>query len=302
MESDHEPRLPELKWEQFSVPWSEKELIVVWAVTPKDRQAYNQKHPAVREVADLIGRSPSAVDRKMANFWAVWQPGRGMAHISRLDEQVVERYRNHLDRLDGDANTIRAELYERRPTVRAEAPAPDDGDRRVDILQKLRSAARDEAGNEIGVHVYERRGSWYVGFFIDAYQVLSNPAVIPAYLVAAVAVYPSLKRSVTRLVVRIRDAAKFAAEVTHRILPDLEQEHFSRRDLEQIARQLTRFEVDPFHFNRRLAQAFHKLSITAVASEVEAFFHITAPISCPKCTIILGAAARRAIENARATT
>ncbi len=127
-------RLPQLRWEQFSVPWTAEELIVVWSAAPKDNQNYNQKNPAVREVADLIGRSPSAVDRKMANLWAVWRPGRGMAHFSKLDEKIVERYRHQLDQLAREADSIRQSLFDRRPTARAEALGPDEENARIEVL------------------------------------------------------------------------------------------------------------------------------------------------------------------------
>lgn len=295
-----EPTFPELHWDLYSVPWTEEELTVVWAAAPKKDQNYNQAHPIVREVADLIGRSPSAVDRKIANLWAVWRPGRGLAHFSKLDERIVERYRHDLTRLEHDASNIRAELVSRRPTARAEALGPDDEGERIELLWRLREAARDEAGNEIGVHVFERKGTWYIGFFIEAYRVLTNPSVIPSYGVAAIAIYRQFEPAVARLIERTRDSERFAVEVTKRILPDLDQSHFSKRELEQIAKQLTYYQVDPFRFNRRLARAFEKVPVAESRQRVEGVFHIRCPQECMRCTIILAAAALRALQNSAA--
>lgn len=290
-------QLPELRWEQYSVPWTIQELTVVWAAAPKDLQRYNQAKPVVREVADLIGRSPSAVDRKMANLWSVWRPGHGLPHAGHLDGVVVERYRHDLGRLARDASEIRGEVAGTRPTVRAETEGPDDSDARTDLLHELRARAREPNGEEFGIHVYERAGSWYIGFFAEAYQVLTNPDKVTAYAVIASGVYTRLRPSIDRMIERIRDRGRFAREVVKRVLPDLEQMHFSVATLEQIARQLARYEVDPFHFNQRLSRAFRRLSESAIAVEVERFFHIVPPADCQKCTIILAAAARRAMGN-----
>jgi hypothetical protein len=47
----------------------------------------------------------------------------------------------------------------------------------------------------------------------------------------------------------------------------------------------------------RLSKKFHNVPLTQSAQSVEAFFHISAPVRCPKCTIILAAAVRRALDN-----
>jgi hypothetical protein len=288
---------PRLRWDQFSVPWTPDELIVLWAATPKLDQNYNQSNPAVLEIADLVGRSPSAVDLKMGNLWAVWQPGKGLAHFSRLDQRIVERYRHDLRALERDANRIRGELFLRIPTARAEVRGPDDNSERAAILSSLRDAARDAAGNQLRVHVFERRGSWYIGFFVEAYEVLINPAIVPAYVVIALSIYPRFKSAVARLIERTSDSSRFAREVTRRILPDLEQKHFSRSDLEQIARQLTLHRVDPFHYNRRLSRSFARVDLEDCHQRALQVFHVIPPGDCAKCTIILAAAAQRALEN-----
>ncbi|MCI4348167.1 MAG: hypothetical protein L3J97_06080 [Thermoplasmata archaeon] len=234
----------------------------------------------------------------MGNLWSVWRPGHGLPHHSRLDELIVERYRDRLDDLNRDAGGIREELLASRPTARAEALAPDAEDVRNEILQALRAQAHDGEGNDIGVHVFERRGTWYVGFFIEAYRILTSDVAIGGYLTAAVAVYKPLEKSISRLMGRIKDTSRFAKDVTARILPDLEQrKHFSGSDLQQIARQLARFEVDPFRFNRKLARAFEKVAPQTMIDTIEAFFHIVAPRDCLRCMIILCAASRRALEN-----
>ncbi len=94
-------------------PWSEKDLVVAWDACPKDSQRYNQRDPRVLDLAQLLGRSPSSIDRIFANFWWTWSGGtQGLENSGTLEQEVVNQYSDDLDRLARDATKIRRERVE----------------------------------------------------------------------------------------------------------------------------------------------------------------------------------------------
>jgi len=88
-------------------------LIVAWDACPKDSQRYNQRDPRVLDLAQLLGRSPSSIDRIFANFWWTWSGGtQGLENSGTLEQAVVEQYIDNLDSLAKDASRIRRERVE----------------------------------------------------------------------------------------------------------------------------------------------------------------------------------------------
>jgi hypothetical protein len=94
-------------------PWTKEDLIVAWDGCPKDSQRYNQRDPRVLDLAQLLDRTPSSIDRIFANFWWTWSGGtQGLENSGSLEQAVVNRYSNDLDRLARDASSIRRKRVE----------------------------------------------------------------------------------------------------------------------------------------------------------------------------------------------
>jgi hypothetical protein len=88
--------------------WSREEWILAYDACPKTRQTYGPDAPFVRELADLIGRTPAAVSRAFGNLWAAQTGGRrGLIHVSHLAEEVVEEFRDHPASLRDAATQLR---------------------------------------------------------------------------------------------------------------------------------------------------------------------------------------------------
>lgn len=114
--------------------WSPEEWVIAYDACPKVKQSYGPGSPFVREVADLLGRTPAAVSRAFGNLWAAQTGGkRGLKHCSHVAEAVVAEYRDDLPRLHAEATRLRAERIPRALTLRAElinegntTPLPED--------------------------------------------------------------------------------------------------------------------------------------------------------------------------------
>ena len=100
---------------RHGVRWSREEAILVlelYCRIPFQQSTAN--NPAVRELADLLGRTPGSIAMKLGNFGA-FDPTlrskniRGLAHASRLDREVWERFHADWNGLAWEAEALRKE-------------------------------------------------------------------------------------------------------------------------------------------------------------------------------------------------
>lgn len=104
--------------------WSRDESILAFELycrIPFQRTKAN--NPAVRELARLLGRTPSSVARKLGNFGAFDPQLRakaisGLTHTSKLDQQVWDEFHRDWNGLVWAANQIRQEAETRSPESR----------------------------------------------------------------------------------------------------------------------------------------------------------------------------------------
>ena len=96
------------------IKWSREETILAFDLycrTPFEKITKTNKE--IIELANLLGRTPSAVAMKMANL-AHFDPEiqkknlSGMAHASKLDEQICEEFINNWETLSLEAQEILA--------------------------------------------------------------------------------------------------------------------------------------------------------------------------------------------------
>jgi hypothetical protein len=108
--------------------WTRDEWIIAYEACPKELQSYGPEAPFVREVADLLGRTPAAVSRAFGNLWSAQTGGkRGLKHCSHVAEAVVDEYRSNLHQLHRDAQRLRAPriLSSLTPRLALESPTDD---------------------------------------------------------------------------------------------------------------------------------------------------------------------------------
>ena len=96
--------------------WTREEEIIVFNLYCKiPFQRASKNHPDVIRVAELIGRTPSAVNMKIGNFGSFDATLRargivGLTNASKLDAQIWAEFNDHWDELSFESERLLAEL------------------------------------------------------------------------------------------------------------------------------------------------------------------------------------------------
>ena len=95
-----------------NINWTEEQIIVVlYEYCRKPFGQFSATKKFVKDLGDLIGRSPAAIVRKVGNL-ASFDPKMrsrgvaGLAHSGKLDSEIWNRYYGHWDKLTFDAEVI----------------------------------------------------------------------------------------------------------------------------------------------------------------------------------------------------
>jgi len=105
---------------RYGVPWSREELILAFELycrTPF--QKTKTSNPEVQELAELLGRTPASVARKLGNFGAFDPELRkakisGLTHTSKLDREIWEEFNRNWNGLVWEVSQLRQSLEEGR--------------------------------------------------------------------------------------------------------------------------------------------------------------------------------------------
>lgn len=109
----------------YGQPWTHDELVLAFDLYCRiPFKATKASNPSVVELAQLLGRSPAGVARKLGNFGAFDPELRrrdivGLAHGSKLDREVWEEFHEDWARLVEKAERLRAKL---RSGIKTEVP------------------------------------------------------------------------------------------------------------------------------------------------------------------------------------
>jgi putative restriction endonuclease len=101
---------------RYGVPWSREELILAFELycrIPFQRTKTN--NPEVQDLAELLGRTPASVARKLGNFGAFDPELRkakiiGLTHTSKLDREIWEEFNRDWNGLVWEANKLQRSL------------------------------------------------------------------------------------------------------------------------------------------------------------------------------------------------
>lgn len=88
--------------------WSEDEVIIAmeFYYTCPER-AHTDSHVTCKQVAQMLRRSPGALDRIIRNIKYADTGGTGLEHASALIHKLVQLYKNNLGALQAKAASIR---------------------------------------------------------------------------------------------------------------------------------------------------------------------------------------------------
>lgn len=99
--------------------WTEKQItIVLYEYCRRPFGQFSRTKPFLKELGELINRTPSAIVRKVGNL-ASFDPQMkargvgGLAHTSKLDKVVWDKYYGHWNQLAYDAELLMAQLKNR---------------------------------------------------------------------------------------------------------------------------------------------------------------------------------------------
>lgn len=101
---------------RYGAPWSREELILAFELycrTPFQKTKAN--NPEVRQLAELLGRTPASVARKLGNFGA-FDPElhkveiTGLTHTGKLDREIWEEFHRNWNGLVWEADRLKRRL------------------------------------------------------------------------------------------------------------------------------------------------------------------------------------------------
>lgn len=98
---------------RYGTPWSREELILAFELYCRiPFQKTKANNPEVQEIAEILGRTPASVARKLGNFGAFDPELRkakitGLTHTSKLDHQIWEEFNRNWNGLVWEANKLR---------------------------------------------------------------------------------------------------------------------------------------------------------------------------------------------------
>ncbi len=101
--------------------WSREEEIIVFNLYCKiPFKSSSKSHPDVIKIANLIGRTPSAVNMKIGNFGSFDENLKkqgivGLTNASKLDKEIFEEFNGKWDDLAYESEKLIAELADTQP-------------------------------------------------------------------------------------------------------------------------------------------------------------------------------------------
>lgn len=92
------------------MPWLHDEYVIVGDLWQRRGRTVGIRDEEVREIAELLGRSPASVSRRVGNFAGTDRPGTGLKPISGKPLEIWTRIRDHRAALEEAVSEARARL------------------------------------------------------------------------------------------------------------------------------------------------------------------------------------------------
>lgn len=110
---------------RYGALWSREELILAFELYCRiPFQKTKANNPAVKDLANLLGRTPVSIARKLGNFGA-FDPAlqkldiSGLTHTSKLDRDIWDEFRSDWNSLVWEANLLRNKIGQPHPVDHA---------------------------------------------------------------------------------------------------------------------------------------------------------------------------------------
>ncbi|MGD0249268.1 MAG: hypothetical protein ABSB97_00010 [Thermoplasmata archaeon] len=154
--------------------WTAEEVTLVLAACPPDTQNYRPEAPWVRELADLLGRTPGAISQHLGNIFTLKQPGRGLANVGRETIRVFDKYRDRPAELQQDAAALRDRYFGELVSPRVEKHVTEE--EAANLEQELTRRFPEAHLPTGSVILYRHPGSIWFGVLVPLNVVLLYPS------------------------------------------------------------------------------------------------------------------------------
>lgn len=129
----------------MSTNWTREQTIVALSVYCKiPFNKASNSNPEIVKVAEIIGRSPSAVKMKVGNFGSFDSQLKkngivGLSNTSKLDEEIWDEYSNNWEKLAYDSELILANMSHRtiEEATNFDIPIPEGEEREILVKQRI---------------------------------------------------------------------------------------------------------------------------------------------------------------------
>jgi hypothetical protein len=277
--------------------WTEEEVTVVLASCPPDTQNYRPEAQWVRELADLLDRTPGAISMHLGNIFSQKRPGHGLGHLGRTTIRVYQRYLTHRADLQHDAALLRQRYFNRLVSPRVETHVTESEANRLEkeLLRRF-PEAHLPAGSVI---LYRYPGSVWFGVLLPVYLVLVYPNEAKVALRIAIDILGAAIRR-TRGVEEVLDGQ--IVELAERQIadraPKFHSHELSERDRLTLALHLpTLMSLKRWKPTPRRLELYTSVNEATERMRIGAYFHIDTTKLCRRCVMML----LDALDNALAT-
>ena len=278
--------------------WTIDEATILYAASPPpDQQDYDKDRPWVRDLADLLDRSPSSISMHLGNFAHAADPSRGLENAGAVFTQVVDRYKNDHAGLIAEAKRLRRRYFESdtSPRVEIELGDADDAPLREELLRRF-PEARLPPGSII---VYQYDGSLCRGILVLLETAILFPQeTANAFRIAISVLGTSLRRNKAADSALDGRTLELAEREIARLAPKLDYNELDPPDRVSMALLLPRLKsLRHWRPRARRLELFDGTELTAARTRVGSHYRINPARLCSKCVGMLLEALEDALER-----
>jgi hypothetical protein len=279
--------------------WTEEEITVVLAACPPNTQYYSSEDPWVRELADLLNRSPAAISFHLGNIFTLKRPGHGLENVGKETARIFEKYRGRDAELQKVAGRLRREHFGGLVSPRLESNVTEDeADRLEEELRRRFPEARLPTG---AVILYRYKGSVWLGVLATIQLALLYPEQTRTLLQLAIEILGKAVRRTPAVQVVLDGRTVDLAEMEiHSRAPKFHAHDLTEEDRVRLAILLRRLKS-----LRRWKPTTARLDFyasadgTAERDRIRSYFGIDASRLCRKCLMMLTDALDDAIATGK---
>jgi hypothetical protein len=278
--------------------WTLDEATILYAASPPpDQQDYDKDRPWVRDLADLLSRTPSSISMHLGNFAHAADSSRGLKNAGAVFTQVVDRYKNDHAGLIAEAKRLRRKYFESDTSPRVEIELTDADDARLkEELVRRFPEARLPPGSII---VYQYDGSLCRGVLVLLETAILYPQETADLFRIAIAVLgASVRRNQAANSALDGRTLELAEREIASLAPKLDYNELDPKDRVSMALLLPKLKsLRHWRPQAKRLELFDGAELITGRARVSSHFKINAGRLCSKCVQMLLEALEDALKR-----